>query len=551
MLNTNLYFGIVSHMRPDKVKTMNELVAPLRPTWHVPADQIETYMKQGAICAVGSSHSRGAAANTVIRAAGRTPLVLILDDDLRKVEQASIGEGAAKEEITFEAAIAIMLERLLAHPEFRLAGAAPVANAYFARRHISTNLYCRAGVNIIRKPAPMYDERILLKEDYDYCCHHLSTFGGLVRCDDLLFHFSQRTKKGGCAELRSDPRINAQDVDALLARWPQYLSPHPTREGELKLKVKGTQLTDLLGPGFEEAPEPDDTPSSSSLTDDEGSAANASASDPTAPTEADPAGTTPQGASAPAPESTLDDDLFTSPEGEPEDPAGYVPEAPPEGHQIDPELLPLKHPIDDFQPHPDNYNVGDVKAIMYSLSFYNQVRAILIQKSTGYIVAGNHTWKAAKALAWEYVAANIVDMTDAQARKYLIADNAIARKGKWSETKISELVQLSLADGASVQELGFNTMDELEDQLELLTPTAAGAETPAEYASNAEQQARAERRKTEPLKEVVLMLPASAAQEFGVQVQALQSEYDTKGVTETVREAVGRAYAALTEEVIA
>jgi ParB-like chromosome segregation protein Spo0J len=531
----DLYFGIVSHQRPDKVKEMMELVAPLRPTWHVPGDQIETYMKKGVMCAIGSSHSRGSAANTVIRAAGRTPLVLILDDDLRKVEQASIGEDASKEEITFEAAITIMVERLLMYPEFRLAGAAPVANAYFARRHISTSLYCRAGVNIIRKPAPMYDERIMLKEDYDYCCHHLSVFGGLVRCDDLLFHFSQRTKKGGCADLRADPAINQADVVALLERWPQYLSPHPTREGELKLKVKGTQLTDLLGPQV-----PDEAPESTTSQGEDAERPSAT-----------PDSVTSNGSDDPAPPPPADDDLFTSPEGEAEDPAGYVPEAPPEGHQIDPELLPLKHPIDDFQPHPDNYNVGDVKAIMYSLSFYNQVRAILVQKSTGYIVAGNHTWKAAKALAWEYVAANVVDMTDAQARKYLVADNAIARKGKWSETKISELVQLSLADGASVQELGYNTMDELEDQLELLTPTAAGEETPAEYASNAEQEARAERRKTEPLKEVVLMLPASAAQEFGVQVQALQSEYDTKGVTETVREAVRRAHAALTEEVTA
>ena len=64
------------------------------------------------------------------------------------------------------------------------------------------------------------------------------------------------------------------------------------------------------------------------------------------------------------------------------------------------ELTQLTIPINSIENHPRNIRQGDVGAISQSLKENGQYRPIVVQKSTGYVLAGNHTLKAAKALGW-------------------------------------------------------------------------------------------------------------------------------------------------------
>ena len=68
--------------------------------------------------------------------------------------------------------------------------------------------------------------------------------------------------------------------------------------------------------------------------------------------------------------------------------------------------------IDTVHPHPRNVRQGDIGAISQSLQAHGQFRAITYQKSTGRILAGNHTWKAAKALGWTKIVASAVVCDD-------------------------------------------------------------------------------------------------------------------------------------------
>lgn len=92
-------------------------------------------------------------------------------------------------------------------------------------------------------------------------------------------------------------------------------------------------------------------------------------------------------------------------------------------HKVRKELARLLQPIDSVQPHPRNMRQGDVGAISRSLDVNGQYRPIVVHKSTNNILAGNHTWKAAKALGWTKIAVTTVDCSDDDALRILLADN--------------------------------------------------------------------------------------------------------------------------------
>jgi len=87
------------------------------------------------------------------------------------------------------------------------------------------------------------------------------------------------------------------------------------------------------------------------------------------------------------------------------------------------EIQSLAVSIDDLREHPENVRQGDVGAISESLSFHGQYRPIVVQRSTNFVLAGNHTLKAARALGWSHVAATFVDCNDDRALRILLIDN--------------------------------------------------------------------------------------------------------------------------------
>lgn len=98
-------------------------------------------------------------------------------------------------------------------------------------------------------------------------------------------------------------------------------------------------------------------------------------------------------------------------------------------------------PVDDLKGYPGNARRGDIDSIAESLSYHGQYRPIVVQKSTGYILAGNHTWQAAKKLGWRKIAAVFVDVDDEQAKKILLADNALNDKGTYDYEALMDIIQ--------------------------------------------------------------------------------------------------------------
>lgn len=108
--------------------------------------------------------------------------------------------------------------------------------------------------------------------------------------------------------------------------------------------------------------------------------------------------------------------------------------------------------------YPNNARQGDVEALSESLRANGQYRPIVVQKSTNYVLAGNHLLKAAQKLDWQNIDVVFVDVDDDAATRIVISDNRTAELGTYDERKLAELLAtLDTFDGT-----GY-TMNDLDD----------------------------------------------------------------------------------------
>lgn len=118
--------------------------------------------------------------------------------------------------------------------------------------------------------------------------------------------------------------------------------------------------------------------------------------------------------------------------------------------RITPALQGMEVDINLYQLDPNNARVhGDrnMDAIISALYLYGQMKPIVVRAQTGIIVAGNGTISAARALGWETIAANVVEMTDAEAIGYGLADNRTAELAKWDFEVVARLDRILVESG--------------------------------------------------------------------------------------------------------
>lgn len=133
-------------------------------------------------------------------------------------------------------------------------------------------------------------------------------------------------------------------------------------------------------------------------------------------------------------------------------------------------------PISELKPHPDNPRRGDVDQIAASLRSLGQYKPIVVQSSTGHIIAGNHTRLAALRLLKEDQAAGVTDslwshldvvyhdVDDDTATRILLVDNRTSDLGGYDSSALLDLLG-SLPD---LEATGYSEAD-----LEELTRTIA------------------------------------------------------------------------------
>jgi len=110
-------------------------------------------------------------------------------------------------------------------------------------------------------------------------------------------------------------------------------------------------------------------------------------------------------------------------------------------------------PLGALQHYKGNARQGDVDGIARSLQINGQYRPIVVRRETREILAGNHTYKAAKQLGWDNIKVTYVDgLTDEQARRIVLADN---RYNDLATYNVPDLTKL-LEDMTSLDGTGFD-----------------------------------------------------------------------------------------------
>lgn len=224
---------VPSSGRPEHVNKYADLDA-LDAFWVVPPDEVTAYEERGAnVLGIGSRYGAATVRNSILEHAGNADVAMV-DDDISKVIQVD-PDTKVQKRISLSDALEDMLGRLTMS-DMNLIGVAPTANAFFANRRTSLNLFAKSTVWVIRPSELRMDEVLRVKGDYDFCLQHLQAFGGWLRADDLLVHHQQRAKVGGCVVARDDG-ANDVAVEHLLQKWPGLVKRHATREGEVTLTV--------------------------------------------------------------------------------------------------------------------------------------------------------------------------------------------------------------------------------------------------------------------------------------------------------------------------
>lgn len=125
-------------------------------------------------------------------------------------------------------------------------------------------------------------------------------------------------------------------------------------------------------------------------------------------------------------------------------------------------------PVGSLKPYDKNPRRGNVRAIAESLATNKQYRPIVVQQSTKKILAGNHTWQAAKTLGWAKIAVVFVDVDDEQAKRIVLADNRTNDLAEYDDRILADLLKgLDGVTGTGYSESDLQAMlSALEDSIE-------------------------------------------------------------------------------------
>jgi ParB-like chromosome segregation protein Spo0J len=101
-----------------------------------------------------------------------------------------------------------------------------------------------------------------------------------------------------------------------------------------------------------------------------------------------------------------------------------------------------------LEEHPQNPRVGNVDVIDESMEVNGWYGAVVAQKSTGFILAGNHRFRVAKERGAKTIPVIYRDVDDETAIRILLVDNKSADAGGYDEALLAELLEgLETLDG--------------------------------------------------------------------------------------------------------
>lgn len=125
-------------------------------------------------------------------------------------------------------------------------------------------------------------------------------------------------------------------------------------------------------------------------------------------------------------------------------------------------VLPYLVPIDTVKPWPDNPRSGDLSALKESIRKNGFYQPLVVQKMTGFVLAGNHRLQALTEMGADEVPVVILDVDDLQAKRLALADNRTSDLAFYDDQQLfkllSEMVELDSLDGTGYDRAAFELL---------------------------------------------------------------------------------------------
>jgi len=90
----------------------------------------------------------------------------------------------------------------------------------------------------------LFDEKMTLKEDYDFACAHINKFGSVMRCNRMTLNVKHYDNGGGACSNRDKKGLEEnRNISILTTKWPNVFKPNPKRKGEVIMRWKREHST--------------------------------------------------------------------------------------------------------------------------------------------------------------------------------------------------------------------------------------------------------------------------------------------------------------------
>lgn len=139
--------------------------------------------------------------------------------------------------------------------------------------------------------------------------------------------------------------------------------------------------------------------------------------------------------------------------------------------------------IEELKPYPHNariHTAKNLKAIEKSLLEFGQIKNLIVQKSTNYVLAGNGTLMAMKNLDFKTASCYLIEISDDKAKALSLIDNRTTDLSSWDENILIETLQELNDKPESLLDLTGFENEELEKMLSYIEGTAFEPEKPKE-----------------------------------------------------------------------
>lgn len=209
-----------------------------------------------------------------------------------------------------------------------------------------------------------------------------------------------------------------------------------------------------------------------------------------------------------------------------------------------PRLEPLLVPVDEIQTHPRNPRRGDLPLLAESLDGFGQTRPIVVQPETNYIVAGNHTYRAAtEVLAWTHIAVSRPVLEPSEYERYLLMDNRASDMSEYDEEVMIPILE-RLHDRGDLAYTGWNE-DEIEDFIAGSERISREAEREFRAGHDEDDEPGHGRLFKKPegsANQLMLAYNGDAYQDVVHNLGILRREYGTSGIGPTVAHALANQF---------